>query len=204
MAQNARLDGPNETALAAAQGGLIYVNPEGPMGALGPNRAAYDICKIAVAKMVADARAAVALIGGGRAFGKAHGTCPEKERDELERLPSSEAHVADARPGVCKCPSVGDGTTGTGLSTWADGFECLGTRAPAQWSNEFFVYLIEKERELRVGPGGNDSWRMEDKHRMRLTSDTVPMAGRELKHWLDVFAQNATALDEAPDAARGS
>merc|ERR1712060_642638 len=99
---------------------------------------------------------------------------------------------------------VGDGTTGTGLATWTSGFEGPWTSTPTQWSNEFFVYLVDKEWELWTGPGGHYQWRLKDQPddpRMRLTSDMALLADPEFRHWVEVFARNATALDEAFDAA---
>jgi catalase (peroxidase I) len=201
--QGACQDRPNETALASVQVGLIYVNPEGPMGVPDPAGSARDI-KTVFEKMGADARSTVALIGGGHAFGKVHGACSDKEYEHPAGLPPSEAREANVYPYVGKCPPVGDGTTGTGLATWTSGFEGPWTSTPTQWSNEFFVYLVDKEWELWTGPGGHYQWRLKDQPddpRMRLTSDMALLADPEFRHWVEVFARNATALDEAFDAA---
>lgn len=201
--QGACQDRPNDTALAAVQVGLIYVNPEGPMGVPDPNGSARDI-RVVFEKMGADARSTVALIGGGHAFGKVHGACSDKEYEHPAGLPPSEAREANVYPYVGKCPPVGNGTTGTGRSTWTSGFEGPWTSTPTQWSNEFFVYLLDKEWELWTGPGGHYQWRLKDQPddpRMRLTSDMALLADPEFRHWVEVFARNATALDEAFDAA---
>jgi len=202
-AQGACQERPNETALAAVQVGLIYVNPEGPMGVPDPAGSARDI-RAVFEKMGADARATVALIGGGHAFGKAHGACSDREHGHPAGLPPNQAREAKVHPYVGTCPAVGQGTTGTGRSAWTSGLEGPWTSTPTQWSNEFFVYLVDKEWELWTGPGGHYQWRLRDQPddpRMRFTSDMALLADPEFRRWAEVFARNATALDEAFDEA---
>jgi len=192
---------PNETALAPTQLELIYVNPEGPMGVPDPEGSAKEI-KIVFQKMGHDARASVALIGGGHAFGKAHGACSDKEYDHPAGLPPNAAREANAYPWAGKCPPLGNGTTGTGLSAWTSGFEGQWTSTPTRWSNEFFVDLLNEDWVVHTGPGGHKQWRSTSgKPYMRFTADMALKVDPELRQWSELFARNITALEEAFDEA---
>eukprot|EP00594_Rhizosolenia_setigera_P020522 CAMPEP_0178980578 /NCGR_PEP_ID=MMETSP0789-20121207/26574_1 /TAXON_ID=3005 /ORGANISM="Rhizosolenia setigera, Strain CCMP 1694" /LENGTH=303 /DNA_ID=CAMNT_0020671007 /DNA_START=322 /DNA_END=1229 /DNA_ORIENTATION=- len=69
----------------------------------------------------------VALIGGGHAFGKAHGACDS--------------------------PPCGTGDMqGKGPNTFTSGFEGAWTQIPTTWSNLFFTNLFEFEWDLIEGP----------------------------------------------------
>lgn len=194
---------PNETALAPTTVGLIYVNPEGPMGNADPKQSAEEI-RITFDKMGQDARSTVALIGGGHAFGKTHGACSDKVYPEPAGLPPNVAYEQNTYPYIGKCPGVGSGAPGKGKSTWTSGFEGPWTSTPTRWSNEFFTYLLDKEWEVWEGPGGHQQWRMKnhpDDPRMRLTSDIALLHDPEFKKYVELFASNMTALDEAFDLA---
>jgi catalase (peroxidase I) len=69
------LDVERMTAIGPTTVGLIYVNPAGPVGFEGDTEASGADIRKAFARMGFDDRTAVALIGGGHAFGKCHGPC---------------------------------------------------------------------------------------------------------------------------------
>jgi catalase (peroxidase I) len=194
---------PNATALAPTTVGLIYVNPEGPLGNPDPKKSVEEI-RITFEKMGHGDRSTVALIGGGHAFGKTHGACSDKEYPEPAGLPPKAAYKQNTYPYIGKCPAVEGGITGTGKSTWTSGFEGPWTSTPARWSNEFFRGLLDEEWEVWEGPGGHKQWRMKNQPsdpRMRLTSDIALLHDPEYKKYVELFASNMTAFDEAFDEA---
>jgi len=199
----------NETNLAPTTVGLIYVNPEGPLGEDGnqnpdPLGSAKEI-RLVFGKMGHDDRATVALVGGGHAFGKTHGACSDKDFSNPAGLAPKEARAQSVSPWAGKCPAVGDGRKGMGASTWTSGFEGAWTLTPTRWSNEFFQLMLNMEDwEMWNGPGGHVQWRLKNNPndpRMRLTADLALVADPEYRTWSELFARNLTALGEAFDDA---
>jgi catalase (peroxidase I) len=181
-------------AAAPHEPGLIYVNPEGPLGDPDPVKSAHDI-RIRFSEMTSNDRSTVALIGGGHAFGKAHGACPNGAGSSPKQV------FKDGRQEI---PWHGKCSTGKGKDTVTSGFEGAWTSTPTKWSNEFFKYLVDYRWEKYKGPGGHWQWRMEDNpsdQRMRLTSDIALLHDDAYKKIVTEFAQNMTALDEAFDMA---
>jgi len=192
---------PNETALAPTTVGLIYVNPGGPMGVPDPAKSVDEI-RVVFGKMGHDDKATVALIGGGHAFGKCHGACSKFEYEEPAGLPPNMAFAEGTYPYVGKCPNLDGGVTGMGNATWTSGFEGPWTSTPTRWSNEYFTYLLDYEWEPWLGPGGAIQWRMKenpDDPRMRLTTDIALIKDPEYLKYVELFASNLTALNEAYD-----
>jgi len=178
--------------------GLIYVNPEGPIGADGKSRpdpklSATDI-KDAFGRMGLNAMETVALIGGGHAFGKVHGACSDHGPGDKP--------VAALKANSC---SIWDGTCGgdgKGPNTVTSGFEGPWTNTPTQWGNDFFKGLLEDKWEKYHGPGGHYQWRTTDrastrKDTMRLTSDMALLEDPAYKAMVDLFASDQGALDNA-------
>lgn len=67
-----------QTPFSATQMGLIYVNPEGPLGKPDRLGAAKDI-RQAFSGMGMSDRQTVALIAGGHTLGKCHGAAPSNK-----------------------------------------------------------------------------------------------------------------------------
>ncbi|MGO9394061.1 MAG: catalase/peroxidase HPI [Desulfobaccales bacterium] len=147
---NSRYSGDRklENPLAAVQMGLIYVNPEGPDGNPDPLLAAKDIREI-FARMAMNDEETVALIAGGHAFGKTHGSGPASQvGPEPEAAPIEEQ-------GLGWKSSFG---TGKGNDTITSGLEVIWTQTPTKWSNNFFNNLFSYEWELTKSPAGAHQW----------------------------------------------
>ncbi|MGB8931712.1 MAG: catalase/peroxidase HPI [Anaeromyxobacteraceae bacterium] len=135
--------------LAAAQMGLIYVNPEGPNGNPDPVAAATDIREI-FARMAMNDEETVALIAGGHAFGKTHGAGPSKHLG-----PEPEGAGIEEQ-GLGWKSSFGKGK---GADTISSGIEITWSSSPTKWSNDFFENLFGYEWELTKSPAGANQWR---------------------------------------------
>ncbi|WP_028980865.1 catalase/peroxidase HPI [Sporocytophaga myxococcoides] len=137
-----------EKPLAAAQMGLIYVNPEGPNGNPDPVAAAKDI-RETFRRMGMNDEETVALIAGGHTLGKTHGAAsgtnlsPEPEAAGIEEQ------------GLGWKSKHG---TGKGKDAITSGLEVTWTTTPTQWSHGFFKSLFENEWELTKSPGGAHQW----------------------------------------------
>lgn len=149
-----------EKPLAAAQMGLIYVNPEGPNGNPDPVAAAHDIRKT-FGRMGMNDEETVALIAGGHTLGKTHGQA------------SGEEHLGAAPEGA-NIESMGLGwssnfKSGKGPDAITSGLEVIWTETPAQWSHGFFEGLFENEWKLVKSPGG--AWQFEAVNPKKLYPD---------------------------------
>ncbi|MBC8070253.1 MAG: catalase/peroxidase HPI [Deltaproteobacteria bacterium] len=141
-----------ENPLAAAQMGLIYVNPEGPDGKPDPVAAARDI-RETFARMAMNDEETVALIAGGHTFGKTHGAAPA-------------SHIgADPELGDIELQGLGWRNTfgsGVGQDAITSGLEVTWTTTPTRWSNDFFTHLFGFEWELTKSPAGAQQWVAKD------------------------------------------
>ncbi|MCW1949792.1 MAG: catalase/peroxidase HPI [Octadecabacter sp.] len=135
--------------LGAVQMGLIYVNPEGPMGNPDPLLSAHDV-RETFAKMAMNDEETVALVAGGHTFGKAHGAG------------DPDAHVG-AEPEGASLIEMGLGWTnsfgsGKGVDTITSGIEGPWTPTPTTWDNSYFDVLFDYEWELTKSPAGANQW----------------------------------------------
>jgi catalase-peroxidase len=152
--ENSRFNekGELEKPLAAAELGLIYVNPEGVDGKPDPILAAKSI-RETFARMGMNDIETVALIAGGHTFGKTHGA-------------GTVDHVGPAPEGA-PIHEMGLGwkssyKSGKGADAIISGIEVTWTSTPTQWSEGFFKSLFNNEWELTKSPAGAYQWVAKD------------------------------------------
>ncbi|BDW98839.1 catalase-peroxidase 2 [Maricaulis maris] len=138
-----------ERPLAAAQMGLIYVNPEGPNGVPDPLLAAADIRRTFNAMAMNDEEI-VALIAGGHTFGKAHGA-----HDPNECTGPEPAAAGVEAQGLGWENSCG---TGNGADTVTSGLEGAWTSAPTRWTHQYLQNLYNFEWVQTRSPAGAIQW----------------------------------------------
>jgi catalase-peroxidase len=133
--------------------GLIYVNPEGPMGNPDPKLAAAFI-RETFKRMAMNDEETFALIAGGHTFGKTHGAG------------DADAHVGPEPEGAdLEAQGLGWLSTygsGKGGDTITSGLEVTWTDRPTQWSSRFLEILFEYEWELVKSPAGAHQWVAKD------------------------------------------
>ncbi len=152
-----KLDNP----LAATQMGLIYVNPEGPLGNPDPVAAAHDI-RVTFARMGMNDEETVALIAGGHTIGKCHGAVAAKNVGvEPEAAPTEQQ-------GLGWKNKAGKGNA---EDTFTSGLEGAWTSTPAKWSQDYFNFLWNYEWELVESPAGAKQWRPTDPAAKTLVPD---------------------------------
>ncbi|PTT68883.1 catalase/peroxidase HPI, partial [Arthrobacter sp. HMWF013] len=142
-------EGQMAEEVGSTEMGLIYVNPEGPMGNPDPKLAAAFI-RETFKRMAMNDEETVALIAGGHTFGKTHGAG------------DADAHVGPEPEGAnLEAQGLGWLSTyesGKGKDTITSGLEVTWTDRPTEWSNRFFEILFEHEWELVKSPAGAHQW----------------------------------------------
>ena len=142
-------DGKLKRPLGAAHMGLIYVNPEGPMGKPDPVGSARNI-REAFGRMAMSDEETVALIAGGHTFGKMHGAHKASE-------------CIGAEPGGATIEEQGLGwknKCGKGHSedTITSGLEGAWTQAPTRWTTLYLSNLLNNDWQQVRSPGGGIQW----------------------------------------------
>jgi len=171
--------------LGAVQMGLIYVNPEGPMGNPDPLLSANDVRETFL-KMAMNDEETVALVAGGHTFGKAHGAG------------DPDAHVGPEPEGA-SLTEMGLGWTnsfgsGKGVDTITSGIEGAWTPNPIQWDMGYFDVLFGYEWELTKSPAGAQQWQPKDLKE----EDMAPTAdGAGKTHIMMTTADMAMRMDPA-------
>lgn len=188
------VDGACQFPLGQNTLGLIYVNPEGPMGEPDPQGAAETIRDV-FGRMDWHQRELVALIGGGHTVGKAHGATRASPGE---------------KPSACPfAPWAG----ATGMNAVTSGIEGPWTSEPSKFDNKYFQYLVEFEWEPVIGPGGKHQWQVKGgdgpqapaadvdsvatQNVMMLTTDVALIVDDEYQQYVKEFAKNDTAFREA-------
>ena len=136
--------------LAAAQMGLIYVNPEGPNGHPDPLAAAHDI-RSTFARMAMNDEETVALIAGGHTFGKAHGAHAPDDCVGAEPAAQGVAHQGMGWTNSCG--------KGNAEDTVTSGLEGAWTAAPNQWTHQYLGNLMAFDWEKTKSPAGATQWK---------------------------------------------
>ena len=179
-------DGELARPLGAAHMGLIYVNPEGPMGKPDPVGSAKNI-REAFGRMAMNDEETVALVAGGHTFGKMHGA--HKPGDCVGAEPAG-AEVEEQGLGwINKCGK------GHSEDTVTSGLEGAWTQAPTQWTTLYLSNLLDFEWEETRSPGGGIQWIPTDKS----LHESVPDAHIEGKKNPPVMTTADLALKFDPE-----
>jgi catalase-peroxidase len=173
--------------------GLIYVNPEGPMGNPDPEASAPQI-RDTFARMGMNDSETVALIGGGHAFGKTHGACSTGPG------PAPKDQPDNPWPGTCSVNS--NYATGKGANAYTSGFEGPWTNKPSTWSNEYFTLLKGNNWNVTIGPGGKHQWSSTGSpNTMMLTTDVSLLYDTSYADTVNQYATYESSLNTAFAAA---
>jgi len=138
-----------KNSLAAAQMGLIYVNPEGPNGVPDVLGAAKEI-RDSFRRMGMNDEETIALIAGGHTFGKNHGAADPKKYlgPEPESAPVEEMGLGWKN----------SFRSGKGEDTITSGIEGAWTPTPTKWDDSFLRILFKYEWNLQKSPAGAWQW----------------------------------------------
>jgi len=161
-------DGELQRPLGATHMGLIYVNPEGPMGKPDPAGSAKNV-RTAFGRMAMNDEETVALIAGGHTFGKMHGA--HKPADCVGPEPAAAPVEEQGLGWINKCGK------GNAEDTTTSGLEGAWSQAPTQWTTLYLQNLLNLEWKQTRSPAGAIIWIPADES----MHETVPDAHIEGK-----------------------
>nr|WP_305043570.1 catalase/peroxidase HPI [Geoalkalibacter sp.] len=179
-------DGLLQAPLGATHMGLIYVNPEGPLGQPDPVGSAKDI-RVTFGRMAMNDEETVALIAGGHTVGKMHGA--HKPGDCLEPEPAAASLEEQGLGWKNKCGR------GHSEDTITSGLEGAWTQAPTQFTTLYLSNLLNNEWEQTRSPGGAIQWMPKEQS----LHTTVPDAHVEGKRHPPVMTTADLALKFDPE-----
>lgn len=142
-------DGKLQRPLGAMHMGLIYVNPEGPMGKPDPVASARNI-RVSFGRMAMNDEETVALVAGGHTFGKMHGA--HKPGDCVGAEPAAAPIEEQGLGWKNKCGK------GHSEDTVTSGLEGAWTQAPTQWTTLYLSNLLNFEWQQTRSPAGAIQW----------------------------------------------
>jgi catalase-peroxidase len=154
--------GELQNPLGATHMGLIYVNPEGPMGKPDPVGSAKNI-RVAFGRMAMNDEETVALIAGGHTFGKMHGA-----RKPADCVGPEPAAAGIEEQGLGWKNSCGKGHSEDATTS---GLEGAWTQAPTQWTTLYLQNLLNLEWEQTRSPAGAIQWRPADESKRNSVPD---------------------------------
>ena len=155
-------DGELQRPLGATHMGLIYVNPEGPMGKPDPVGSAKNI-RVAFGRMAMNDEETVALVAGGHTFGKMHGA--RKPADCIGAEPAG-APLEDQGLGwKNKCGK------GHSEDTTTSGLEGAWSQAPTKWTTLYLSNLLNFDWKQTRSPAGAIQWIPTDESLQQVVPD---------------------------------
>lgn len=154
-------NGELKKPLAAVHMGLIYVNPEGPMGKPDPLGAAKDI-RESFARMAMNDEETLALTAGGHTFGKMHGA---RKHDCIGKEPAAAPLEEQSLGWKNKCGK------GHSEDTTTSNLEGAWTQSPTQWSSLYLENLLNNEWVQTRSPAGGIQWIPKNKEMHQASPD---------------------------------
>ncbi|GAA6138530.1 catalase/peroxidase HPI [Arenicella sp. 4NH20-0111] len=155
-------NGKLKRPLGATHMGLIYVNPEGPMGKPDPVGSAKNI-RVAFGRMAMNDEETVALVAGGHTFGKMHGA--HKPGDCVGADPAAASLENQGLGWKNKCGK------GHSEDTVTSGLEGAWTQAPTKWTTLYLSNLLNFDWVESRSPGGAIQWIPSDESLHRSVPD---------------------------------